>query len=96
MDHHRDRLADDHANARLLAAAVRDHAHLKLTPADVDTNVVWAEVAPALGTARDVAGRLKDAGVLAAPLGGQLVRFVTHLDVSRSDCEQAAAAVRAL
>jgi threonine aldolase len=57
---------------------------------------VWAEVSPALGTAREVATRLKAAGVLASALGANVVRFVTHLDVSRADCERAAAAIRAL
>lgn len=90
------RLADDHANAKLLAAAVRDVPGLALVPDEVETNLVWAEVAPALGTARDVAARLKANGVLASALGSNVVRFVTHLDVSRADCERAAAAVRGL
>ncbi|WP_439629781.1 low-specificity L-threonine aldolase [Gemmata sp.] len=96
LDHHIDRLAEDHANAQILAAAVRDVPDLTLTPDTVETNLVWFEVGGKLGTARAVADRLKAAGVLVAALGEKVVRMVTHLDVTRDQCETAAAAVRAL
>jgi threonine aldolase len=96
LDHHIDRLAEDHANAQILAAAVRDVPDLTLTPDTVETNLVWFEVGGKLRTARNVADRLKAAGVLAAALGEKVVRMVTHLDASREQCETAAAAVRAL
>lgn len=94
MDHHVARLADDHANAQLLAAAVRDTPGLTLVPERVETNLVWFECDPALGTAKDVAGRLKAAGVLVAALGDHTLRACTHLDVNRADCERAAEAIR--
>ena len=90
LDHHVERLADDHANARLLADAARDHPLMSLKPERVDTNVVWVEIDPRLGTARDVAEKLKSHGILVAALGEQMLRFVTHLDVSREECERAA------
>jgi threonine aldolase len=96
MDHHIDRLADDHANAQLLAAAVRDVPGLRLVPAEVETNLVWFEVDPLLGTASDVVGRLKEKGVLVSALAAAVIRAVTHLDVSRLQCERAAAAIREL
>ena len=96
MDHHVERLAQDHANARLIAAAVRDVPGLRLVPPEAETNLVWFEVDPALGTAREVADRLKAKGVLVAALGQNVVRAVTHLDVSREQCERAAAAIREL
>jgi threonine aldolase len=94
LDHHVERLAEDHANAKLIAAAVRDVPGLTLVPAVVETNLVWAEVDPSLGTAKDVAGRLARAGVRVSALGDQTLRAVTHLDVSRADCERAAEAIR--
>jgi threonine aldolase len=94
MDHHIDRLVEDHANAKLLAAAVADTPGLKLVPPAVETNLVWFEVAPEVGTARQVAGRLKDHGILVAALGETVVRACTHLDVSRADCERAAEVIR--
>jgi threonine aldolase len=96
MDHHVDRLAEDHANARLIAGAVRDVPGLRLVPPEVETNLVWFEVEPSLGTARDVVGRLKEKGVLVSALGATAVRAVAHLDVSRQQCERAAAAIREL
>ena len=96
MDRHVGRLAEDHANAKLLADAIRDVPGLTLSPPEVQTNLVWAEVSPALGTAKDVATRLREKGVLAAALGTTVIRVVTHLDVSRADCERAAAAIRTL
>ena len=90
LDHHVERLAEDHANARLLADATREHPLMALKPERVDTNVVWVEIDPKLGSAQDVADKLKSRGILAAALGGQMLRFVTHLDVSREQCEAAA------
>lgn len=94
LDHHVQRLAEDHANAKLLAAAVADTPGLTLVPPDVETNLVWFEVAPEAGTARQVAGRLREHGLLVAALGEAVVRACTHLDVSRADCERAAEVIR--
>src|SRR5262249_29641581 len=44
LDHHIDRLAEDHANAQVIAEAVADTPGLRLDPAEVDTNIVWVEV----------------------------------------------------
>jgi threonine aldolase len=96
MEHHIDRLAEDHANAQIIAKAVADVPGLTLTPPEVQTNLVWFEVGGKLGTARDVAEKLKSNGVLVAALGKNVVRAVTHLDVTREQCQKAAEAIRAL
>lgn len=97
MDHHIDRLAEDHANAQLLAAAIADTPGLKLVPETVETNLVWVEVdRERYGPPQVVANQLKAAGVLMTALGDKELRACTHLDVSRSDCEQAADAIRRL
>ena len=90
LDHHIERLADDHANAQLLADAVRNHPNLSLHPEVVDTNIVIFYVDPSLGTAAEFAKRLEERGVLTIPFGAQLIRAVTHLDVSRDDIAVAA------
>ena len=64
LEHHIDRLAEDHANARILADAVRATPGLKLDPDIVDTNIVIFEVDPELGTAAAFCARLRDEGVL--------------------------------
>ena len=80
LDHHVDRLADDHANARLLAEACG------VDPETVDTNIVVVQRDDA---AAFVAGA-KEGGVLVAPVGPRAVRLVTHLDVSAQDATTAA------
>jgi threonine aldolase len=94
LENHVDRLADDHANAQILAAAVRDAPGIELTPPDVDTNIVIFRVDPALGSAGDFVARLADRGVLTLPVASDKVRAVTHLDVSQSDVCRAAELIR--
>ena len=96
LDHHLERLAEDHAHAQVIADAVRDVPGLTLTPSRIETNLVWFEVDPKLGTARAVGDRLLAAGVKVAVLGKQLIRAATHLDVNRRDCLRAAEAIRGL
>jgi len=88
LEHHVDRLAEDHANAALLGERLANVEGLTVEP--VQTNMVWLQVAPAL--AQGFVGRLAARGVLAS--GAERVRFVTHLDVSREDVLRAAEVVR--
>ena len=97
MDHRIERLADDHANAQLLADAIRKMPGLKLVPERVETNLVWFEVdGVRFRTPQEVTSKLRERGILMSALGEQTVRACTHLDVSRADCERAAEAIRAL
>ncbi|GAA4108420.1 GntG family PLP-dependent aldolase [Nocardioides fonticola] len=86
LDHHLERLADDHAHARLIAEACG------VDPAGVDTNIVVIPRPDAPG----FVARAKDAGVLVSAVGPTAVRAVTHLDLSRADAEQAARVLAAL
>jgi threonine aldolase len=94
LEHNIERLANDHANARILARAVEETEGLSLESGPVETNLVWIAVDPALGTAAQVAGRLQAEGVLVSALESQMLRACTHLDVSREDVESAADAIR--
>jgi threonine aldolase len=94
LEHHVDRLADDHRNARVLAQAVAETPGLRLDPPEVDTNLIWFFVDPELGTARDVAAALKQRGVLVHPAGPQKIRACTHLDVTAAQVERAAETLR--
>lgn len=94
LDHHVERLAEDHRHARVLAEAVAATPGLRLNPPEVETNLVWFEVDPDLGSARDVAAALKQHGVLVHVAGAQTVRACTHLDVSAAQAEQAAEVIR--
>jgi len=91
-----ERLAEDHANAKLIAAAVAEVPGLRLLPPQVETNLVWFEVSSPWPSAREVANRLKEKRVLVSALGKNVVRAVTHLDVNREQCIKAADAIRTL
>jgi threonine aldolase len=94
LDHHIERLAEDHRHAQVLAEAIRDTPGLSLFPPQVETNLVWFRIAPELGTAKDVAATLKQHGVLVHVTGPQSLRACTHLDVSSAQIERAADVVR--
>jgi threonine aldolase len=96
LDHNVGRLADDHVHADILAHAVEQTPGLWLESKPVETNLVWIEVDPTLGTAPQVAARLRASGVLVSALGPQVLRACTHLDVSREQAEFAADRIRAL
>jgi threonine aldolase len=96
LEHHIERLGEDHANARILADAIRCVPGFELRPAEIDTNIVIFHVDPKLGTAADTVARLQTEGVWMYAIGSQLIRAVTHLDISRSDIESAAQIVRRL
>ncbi len=89
LDHHVDRLADDHSQARRLG----DGWHAAGLPVDleqVQTNFVQLDVG-ALGLGRDEAlARLRDAGVgLSSTIHPTVLRAVTHLDLADDDVDQA-------
>ena len=90
LDHHVDRLADDHANARALAEGLAELSEVEIDVGTVETNIVMFDVPDAVG----LCDRLGEAGVLMGPLGPRRVRAVTHLDVDAAGVERAVAAVR--
>ena len=90
LDHHVERLADDHANARALAAGLAELPGVDVDPGRVETNIVICRVKQAAAVLR----RLGEAGVQASPLDGDRIRCVTHLDVDRAGIERALTAFR--
>jgi len=69
---------------------------LKLEHGTPDTNLIWIEVEPRLGTAADIAGKLRAQGILVSALGPQIIRACTHLDMNRTQVDRVAQAVRGL
>jgi threonine aldolase len=90
LDHHIDRLRDDHENAQIFAAAVRSCPALKLVPDAVETNLVWFRIDPAAGDAHELTRRLAERGIHVHPLGSHTLRACTHLDVSAAEVRRAA------
>jgi threonine aldolase len=94
LEHNIERMAEDHAHAKLIAAAVRDTDVLTLDPPYVDTNIVIFRVSAEWGTAAELCDELKQRGVLMMPFAKQKVRAVTHLGVTRQDVERACEMLR--
>jgi threonine aldolase len=90
LEHNIGRLAEDHANARILADTIRRTPGLRLDPENIDTNIVIFEVDQELGTAAAFSARLRDEGVWMNATGPQRLRAVTHLDVSQQQVQRAA------
>jgi threonine aldolase len=96
LDHNVARLPEDHANARTLAERLAAIPGMVVDPATVPTNIVMADLGPALPSAREVAARLETRGVLCLPFGERRLRLVTHLDVDAVACARAAAELAAV
>ncbi len=90
LEHNLERLADDHANAQILAEAVRSAEGIWLHPAEVDTNIVFFQVDPELASAADFVAALEVENVYALALGPDVIRMVTHLDVDAAGAQRAA------
>jgi threonine aldolase len=95
LEHNVERLAEDHANARLFAESLRNLPGVKVDPQEVETNIVFFDIAGTGMTADPFCDALKQKGVDLGGAGTRL-RAVTHLDVSRADIEAAVAAIRAV
>jgi threonine aldolase len=90
LDHHVDRLAEDHANAQLIASRLRGNSRVRLTADPVETNIVIFSVTDEGPDAAEVIAAARTHGVFVVAFGRRTVRAVTHLDVTREQCEQAA------
>jgi threonine aldolase len=93
LDHHVERLAEDHANAKRLAHGLQGLPGVQV--AEPHTNIVFVDIDPALvpaNEAQKVVERLRQGGVLLTGL--YRLRLVTHLDVSASEIEQALPVLR--
>ncbi|MGD8413636.1 MAG: GntG family PLP-dependent aldolase [Candidatus Latescibacterota bacterium] len=95
LDNHVERLREDHANARRLAAFIENTEGLTIHQ-PVETNIVIFRVDESAFTVDQFLGRIAEAGVLAVPFGTGLVRMVTHLDVSADDIDKVGQALAAL
>jgi threonine aldolase len=86
LENNVERLAEDHANARLIAGVLQD-AGVIVNQATVPTNMVLVETPVA---ATEVAARASDEGVRVTVMGPRTIRCVTHIGVSEADSRNAA------
>ncbi|HKV45661.1 MAG TPA: GntG family PLP-dependent aldolase [bacterium] len=95
LDHHVERLAVDHTNAKILARGLAEIRGVGIDVEHVETNIVFFDVAGLGITAQEAAARLLAGGVRVGATGRTRIRAVTHLDVTQSDIERAVEAAQA-
>ena len=93
LDHNIERLAEDHANARLLAAGLTDIEGIRVVNPEPETNLVFFEIDELRTYPWDFIRALGKKGV-SLSVADRKIRAVTHLDVSREDVERALQAIR--
>jgi threonine aldolase len=96
LDHHVERLADDHARAQRLAFALAEAVDGVVEPEHVETNIVVLDLAPTSWSAAQLAAEAREQGVLISALGPAFARLVTHLDVDDEATDRAGEVLAAL
>ncbi|MBC7617001.1 MAG: threonine aldolase [Pedobacter sp.] len=86
LDHHINRLTDDHAHAKVIANALAK-SNFVSSVMPVETNIVLFDIAKGLN-AESIVKQLAQKGILCSTTSTQTIRFVTHLDVSPSMIDQ--------
>jgi threonine aldolase len=94
LDHHFERLKDDHENAKRLAVGLKELKGVSIRPEFVETNIVLFDVADSGKTSFEMRDALKEKIILIHAVNKTQIRLVTHLDVSREDVETALVAFR--
>jgi len=89
VEHHRARLADDHANARRLAQALAASPLARIDLATVQTNIVVFQLDAGAVDAATLVQRARERGVLVNAFDARTIRAVTHLDVTAEQVERA-------
>ena len=92
LDHNVERLAEDHANARVLARGLAQIPGLRVEAPE--TNLVFFDTREAGVTASALAARLRETGVMVSVSAPYRVRACLHLDLASAQMEEAVAAVR--
>ena len=90
------RLKEDHDNARLLAEGLAQIPGIKIDPSKSPTNILVFDIGETGMDATQFNQELAKRNVLANAIGPELMRFVTHLDVSREDCLRTLEVVRSI
>jgi threonine aldolase len=94
LEHGPARLHEDHANAKRLAEGAASIPGVTIDLSTVQTNIVIFDVSGTGKSSSEIAVALKSEGVLTGTVNPQLIRFVTHLNVSRADCDKAIQSLR--
>ena len=87
LDHHMERLKEDHQNAKRLAVGLKEFGGVSIDPEQVETNIILFRMEGNGMTASQVTEAMKKEGVLIHPVGKTQIRLVTHLDVTSKEIE---------
>jgi threonine aldolase len=90
LDHHMSRLAEDHDNAACIARRLSESPRVRLGLDTVQTNIIVFSVTDDAPDGATIVARARERGVLMFAFGPRTIRLVTHLDVTRAQCERAA------
>jgi threonine aldolase len=89
LDHNVERLAEDHVNARLIGGRLFSCAGVEIDLDALETNIIVFHLRDGAPDAATVVARAAERGVAVMAFGARTIRAVTHLGVSRADCERA-------
>jgi threonine aldolase len=89
LENNVERMAEDHANAKMLAERLAPLPGLHVEPEHVDTNIIIIDVSASNADAATWSKRLGEEGVRMSGIGPQTLRALTHLDVTRDEVERA-------
>jgi threonine aldolase len=89
LDHHIDRLEEDHRKAKKMAQGLANIKNVGINPGEVETNILFFDVSRAEKTAQEVVAACREKGVRLHPTAKTRIRCVTHLDVSFDDIDRA-------
>jgi threonine aldolase len=90
LDHHLERLADDHAHVAAMADQLSSSDNILLDRSSVQTNILIFSLAPSAPDAAHVVELAKKNGVLIFAFGPRTIRAVTHMNVTAEQCNKAA------
>jgi threonine aldolase len=90
LDHNLTRLTEDHEHAQLIGRRLKLSARVVLDLATVQTNIIVFGLTDQAPDAHTIVAEARRQGVLIYAFGPRTIRAVTHLDVSRQQCERAA------
>ena len=97
LDHHIDRMAEDHANAKRLANAISGAPGIRIDPDTVETNMVRFEIDElGVDSATFINRLIQSAGVRVSGPGQYLIRAIPHLGITEADIDEAATAIHSL
>jgi threonine aldolase len=94
LEHHVERLKEDHEHAKILANALSELPGVAINPDHVETNIIVFDISPSGLEVKQVQDALKERGVLVIPFGKKRFRAVAHLDISREDIDRAVSAFK--